>query len=228
MGNVWKTIAIVLLIFIVAFFIWIFIPAPYEDFEEQIYEEQIITGESNPNFFYFPDRNISYSLNSSSWCEYERFSRIQRAFSIIENETEGLLSFNFELVDGDIIFSCPENDSEFGNSAGIGGPVYYEGYRDIVWGEISLFPYWEDEVICESFPTLEIHEILHVFGFDHVDNNQSIMSEGFDELTIDEDGDFQDYACQEIDIEIIDCLKNIYSNGASGVGCENLSSFNAN
>lgn len=223
MGNIWKTIAIVLLIFFVAFFVWIFIPVSHGDFEEQI-----ITGESNPNFLYFIDSNISYSFDDLNPCSEERSNRIHLAFDILENKTDGLLSFENNFSENGIIFICSQEDSESGEMAGNGGPIYYEGYRTIVSGEVSLFPYQEDEVQCEDFPTLELHEILHVFGFDHFENNKSIMFEGFEELIIYEGEDYQNRICQYIDIEIIGCLKNIYSNGVKGSSCEDLLSFDIN
>ena len=32
----------------------------------------------------------------------------------------------------------------------------------------------------------------------------------------------QPYVCKEIDVEIVECLKNLYSNGENGETCENI------
>ena len=185
-----------------------------------------ITGESNPNFYYFLYDNIWYSFNSSNFCYGERAERIHRAFNIIENKTEGIISFEYEPDEtyGDIIINCYDENFEEG-IAGYGGQIVYEGEREILWGEISLFPFEKEYIYCEDYPTEEIHEILHVFGFDHIDDEKSIMHEGLDELILYEWEDDQPYVCQDIEIEIVECLKNIYSNGVNGSSCENLPSM---
>ncbi len=222
----WKIATVILIVLFGLFFIWILTPVYYEDFEEDYsFDKGTINGEANPNFLFFPETNISYSMNSLNYCGYERFSRIQKAFGIIERETQGLIFFNFEF-EGDIIFDCPENQHLDGNTAGEGGPIFYEGYREIIGGEITLYPYGEDKLRCESYPTTEIHEILHVFGFGHFYDEDSIMHEGSDEIELYEWEDDQPYVCQEIDYEIVECLKNIYSNGVEGSSCEGLNPLN--
>ena len=51
------------------------------------------------------------------------------------------------------------------------------------------------------------------------------MHEGLEELILYEWEDDQTYVCQEIDYEIVECLKNIYSNGINGSSCEGLESI---
>lgn len=77
------------------------------------------------------------------------------------------------------------------------------------------FSWYKDS--CEEFPHVEIHEILHAFGFDHIyDNSKEIM------YPID----FKIQNCQnkELDSEISSCLKYIYSNGDQG-SCQNVSMY---
>ena len=200
---------------IIIFIVWIFTPTG-----------TYITGESNPNFFYFTDNNISYSFTSYNPCFGERAERVHLAFNIIENKTQGLLSLEYESDEysGDIIIDCYTENFEEGIAGG-GGPLFYEGERKILGGEISLYPFEEEYIQCESYPSEEIHEILHVFGFDHIDNEESIMHEGLDELILYEGEDDQSYVCKDIEIEIIECLKNIYSNGVNGSSCEYLPSL---
>ncbi len=203
-----------IIIGVIIFIIWIFPTGIY------------ITGKSNPNFFYFPDNNISYSFTSFNFCYGERAERIHTAFNIIENKTKGILSFKYKPDEdyGDIIIDCYDESFEAG-IVGYGGPIFYEGEREILWGEISLNPFEEEYIYCEDYPTEEIHEILHVFGFDHINDEKSIMHKGLDELILYEGEDDQPYVCQDIEIEIVACLKNIYSNGVNGSSCENLPSI---
>lgn len=189
---------------------------------------EIITGESNPNFMFFPSSNVSYSFSPENLCSEDRAKRIHDAFNIIESQTNKIILFEYDnIYEGDIVINCYTSsyEGEFEeNIAGEGGPLYYGGEGEIISGEIHLYPNLEDDIWCKSYPSTELHEILHVFGFDHFYDNDSIMFEGHgEELIIYEDD--QIYVCQEIDFEIVDCLKNIYSNGVNGSSCGELESL---
>lgn len=211
------------IIFGILFVIWFFIPDSNGGFDESYYFE--INGESNPDFMFFPYYFITYSFNPENPCIGTKAARIHEAFGIIEIETEGEVFFEYEPVnEGDIIITCWDDQGEEG-VAGEGGPIFYEGEREIIGGEVDFYPYLEDEIFCENYPTTELHEILHVFGFGHFYEEDSIMHEGFNEIELYEWEDDQPSVCKEIDYEIVECLKNIYSNGLNGSSCGNLPSI---
>jgi len=84
--------------------------------------------------------------------------------------------------------------------AGEGGPTKfwnYTVYPLILEGTIILNKQSEKTEQCEE-PITELHELLHVFGFDHINDTESIM--------------YPYLSCsQKIDQEYIDHIVNLYS-----------------
>ena len=71
---------------------------------------------------------------------------------------------------------------------------------------------------CKDFPQVEIHEILHAFGFGHVLNNShSVMAPVKHPI--------QTCKVKEIDKEIVSCLKHTYSNAERGEGCSGINMY---
>ncbi len=173
-----------------------------------------IHGNSNPSFINWNSIPISYKFSSEYPCYYERRERVVEAFNIIEKDTENIISFIEVPEKGKIEIKCLlELETEY--ASGFGGPEYYED-GEIINGEIELYaPDPINFVQCESYPVTEVHEILHVFGFDHFNSPNSIMYHGGEDTII----------CTKIDKEIIGCLKNIYSNGVNGTSCKGLPSL---
>jgi len=122
----------------------------------------------------FNHNDISYFIESS--CSSNRAERMEEAFSILEEKVR-IISFYPDISRGaDIMIGCSKDYLEKEENvfiAGEGGPTKIINttlYNIIVTGKISLFK----KVSCD-FPLVEIHELLHVFGFDHSDNEKSIM-----------------------------------------------------
>ncbi|MEI6849748.1 MAG: matrixin family metalloprotease [archaeon] len=135
----------------------------------QVYANQ---GQFYPNMRY-PDRIITYSVSDS--CNAQKKLDIDSAFSILENKT--ILKFDKISANGQIDFLCsnisPSSTDKDHFVAGEGGPVdvFISGkYYVIMSGKVSLY---RDEK-C-STPQIAIHEILHALGFDHNNNQKSIM-----------------------------------------------------
>lgn len=141
---------------------------------------------------------ISYFINEE--CGIEKAVKMRQAFSIISEKT-GILTFAPAPENvADILIGCSANSYEKEKNifiAGEGGPTNITNatYPVITRGKILL--YSEDGSDCEQ-PLLEIHELLHVFGYDHINKSEDIMSPY---LNCD----------QEISEELIERLKSLYS-----------------
>lgn len=129
-------------------------------------------------------------------CPYNRIKGITKAFEIIQNETNG--SVYFEEMDGsvDITISCyvTKEDGEY-LIMGEGG--YNSIENRIINGTINFYPF---DFGCSYWPDMEVHELLHVFGYEHKNDNTSIMRP------------IQKGCIGKIDEDIIKDLINRYSN----------------
>lgn len=119
----------------------------------------------------FPEKRISYMLESD--CSLQKKTSMREAFDLLENLT--ILDFYESPLSPEIVVSCQEKrvmrDGLF--IAGEGGPTNItEGgkYNVILAGSILLIRDSE----CQR-PNVEIHELLHVLGFNHSENDNNIM-----------------------------------------------------
>jgi len=119
----------------------------------------------------FPSHMISYKINPA--CSLEKIHSMERAFEKISS----LTNLIFYPVDSEeeITVKCQEKnivqDGMF--IAGEGGPTNItetDNYEVITHGNILLIRKSE----CAN-PNVEIHELLHVLGFDHSENKNNIM-----------------------------------------------------
>ena len=165
-----------------------------------------------PNMRY-RDRLISYSISDS--CDNAQKSDAIRAFSLISERT--IIRFYSVKENAEINVLCsdiaprPEEKGHF--VAGEGGPseIYNSSiYAVIFSGKVSLFRLGE----CNA-PKVAIHEILHALGFDHNDNQKSIM--------------FPLTKCdQEIDDYIINEINRLYKiDSASDLAIEKVEAVKA-
>jgi hypothetical protein len=144
----------------------------------------------------FNHNNISYNIDSA--CSLEKRNRMIEAFSVLSRETQ-IISFNEADKNSDILVSC--SDAEIQNDenlfiSGEGGPSKYINntiYPVILKGRIFLYK----ESNCGS-PIVEVHELLHVFGFDHSKDKSDIMYPKSD-------------CTQELKIAYFEELKRLYS-----------------
>jgi hypothetical protein len=192
------------ILFILAGFIFIYYnPDFYNPESFVIIQNESIVGERygeniSEMLFYpnmrFRSKEITYSIDDS--CEYEKKDKTHSAFEILSNETV----LNFVEVEngyrGEIMASCSEKkqlDEDY-FIAGEGGPLYLVDSGDyVVIYNGSIFLY-EDK--CDK-PIVSIHEILHVLGFQHVNNPKSIM--------------YNYSSCdQKITLDIIEVIENLY------------------
>jgi hypothetical protein len=159
----------------------------------------------------FNHNKISYSIDSS--CDSTKQERILSAFSEISNQV-GLVSFysNPENSDIDILCSISQKaipGEVVGNSldkqtyfvAGEGGAkeIIPSGkYNIITKGVVLLYGDAKNSLKCDK-PNVEIHELMHVFGFNHSISKSSIMYPTLESCD------------QKIDDSIITELRRLYS-----------------
>ena len=121
----------------------------------------------------FSRNDISYSIDNS--CDLNRKATMVSAFNIFSSRT-GVISFYEVATDGNIKIFCSDDYIDLGNNlfaAGEGGPsriINTSGFKVIEEGQIVLY----EEEKCD-YPVVELHELCHVFGFDHSENPNSIM-----------------------------------------------------
>jgi hypothetical protein len=116
---------------------------------------------------------ITYKIDPN--CTKDKEENMLSAFLTISQETK-IINFLEELTNPDISISCSEEviqNDEYIYIAGEGGPSKYINntiYPIILKGRILLY----EKSRCKS-PIVEMHELLHVFGFDHSKDKTDIM-----------------------------------------------------
>ncbi|MFZ5954796.1 MAG: matrixin family metalloprotease [Nanoarchaeota archaeon] len=144
-----------------------------------------------PLTYYFNEPNASIgNLN----CTQYQIKRVKDAFQIFENETDNLIYFREEKENPDIKILCyGVKPSEDYMIMGEGSFEFID--KMILRAELNFFNHRN----CGTFPDIEIHEILHIFGFRHSEDKTSIM------YPIENTCDHN-----KIDEEIIEKLKQTY------------------
>lgn len=174
-----------------------------------------------------PNNNITYSFSENQVCSETEKNYVRKAFDILENKT-GVLNFK-EVSLGNIQFNCSNeyNPDAYGvaefyvNDYEIEGEIYfYDFWKYKVEKEYNIYEihdkekkhpfsycpvnwkcYQEEGELYPDYPTIEIHEILHLFEFDDdYKNENSIMY--YEIMSWEE---------KEIDEWIIEDLINTYS-----------------
>ena len=109
-------------------------------------------------------------------CSVKRTNAMLDAFLIFERRM-GIIKFHeLDTSDADITIECPNEVIEVSEgylAAGEGGPseiIKTDLFQVINKGKIFLY----EDPQCE-YPIVEVHELLHVFGFNHTDNPKSAM-----------------------------------------------------
>lgn len=120
----------------------------------------------------FAGKTVSYTIEPE--CTEEKRARMLEAFSKLEEETE--LKFSQD-TEGQILVSCQEQEEEIPGElfiAGEGGPtetINTSLFYVIEKGKI-LLSYKNSR--CDNY-NVELHELLHVLGFEHSESEESIM-----------------------------------------------------
>jgi hypothetical protein len=182
MGRALEVILIVFLLIVIGFFSYII----YLNYPGQLQTLNItnnkvqlpyIPAANEIKQFYpnmrFNHNNISYNFKAS--CGDDKITGMEKAFSIIQLDV-GIINF-YRNSSPDILISCSQAEiqkSENTFVAGEGGPrefVNSTEYPIIITGEIELI----GQGLGCNRPIVELHELLHVFGFDHLNDSRYIM-----------------------------------------------------
>ena len=145
----------------------------------------------------FNHNDISYYIEPD--CSETKKKRFENALFLISDKT-GIISFYpGAKTTADMGVGCSKESIEEVKNvfvAGEGGPTQYldlKLYPVIKKGEVLLY----EESNCD-YPVTELHELLHVFGFDHINKREEIL--------------YPYVECnQNIPEEVINELKRLYS-----------------
>lgn len=160
-------------------------------------------GIEEPHWKHLP---LTYRIDN---CIERQTNLTRLAFEKIAFETGYIVDFEETSENPDILIYC---DPTIGDSEELTIAEtlpYVDSYFEnlIVYAEITI--YGQGSICLTGYPALEVHEILHAFGFEHNPFDQNIMAPYS-----------ADYSrkCEttKIDDEYVSCLRYIYSNGELG------------
>lgn len=161
----------------------------------------------------FDTDEISYSFDD---CEEIKKKRMKNAFDILSKETGAFIFYEND-YDPMITIYCKDPKEEKRDTifvAGEGGPnriLPLDLYPQIIGGSIYLYR-GENTKECE-YPVIELHELLHVFGFEHINDTKKVLYPYLD-------------CNQRLTEDIISEIKKLYSEKAKAdIFIEDLETF---
>jgi hypothetical protein len=125
----------------------------------------------------FNHNDISYYLQEG--CDEDKIEKVHLAFKEIEERTKIITFYKQNDDEADVIIFCSEEQIENSKNtftAGEGGPSKFLNssiYPIILQGEINLYEGLYN-MKCDK-PIVELHELTHVFGYDHINNEKSVL-----------------------------------------------------
>jgi len=131
----------------------------------------------------FNHNSLSYSIDMN--CPEEKKQRMIEAFNYLSKEVP-VISFYETPDNANIEVTCSEIEKPTIETdapkdffiAGEGGAkeiIQAGKYNIITNGTISLYQSPHGAIKCD-FPNVEVHELIHVFGFDHSSDKKSLMN----------------------------------------------------
>jgi hypothetical protein len=172
----------------------------------EIVNRSVMLQASSSEQFYpnmkFNHNNISYTIDYN--CGEEGQKRMLEAFDSISIKVP-ILQFVEVLDNPDIEVSCSREEKESLREdffiAGEGGAreiIQTKKYNVITQGVILLYDENKNLKKCK-WPNVEIHELMHVFGFNHSEDESSLMYPYLEDCN------------QVLDFSIVEKLKMLYS-----------------
>lgn len=219
LSRVLSILLILLLVVFIAYLSYLFyinIPRAPQNLDFEISNNETFNNVATEVSQFYPNmkfnhNNISYKINLD--CDIVKKQRMINAFDIV-SENVNMISF-YEVIDesetADIEITCTQDDKSLPGIEPNEGKNYFiageGGAREIIQtgkfnvitnGTVLLFKYPENSLDC-NYPNIEIHELMHVFGFNHTEDKNSIMNPYL-------------VSCkQRLDISLINELKRLYS-----------------
>lgn len=170
-----------------------------------------INGKANPGFPYWPSGTLPYRFDPAHACSAGKTTNFLRAFKILNDKTAGLVSF-VRSSEGALTISCHDSLGAHGANAWSGPWISPAGLISNATIDMYRLPPGTPE--CDVYPTLEMRELLHVFGFEDTSVPGNVMYPGTAGGPLS--------PCGELDAGIVNCLQNIYSNGKKGTACTGI------
>ena len=205
-------ILVILILLVIAFgiyYLYLNLPGEAEDLELVLVDAPVI--ENQTSFLevaqFYP--NMKFNHNAISYeigldCSGEKRGRMIEAFNSLASKVE-LISFYEVMSNPDIEISCSEQEKNGVDEdyfiAGEGGAkeiVQTGRYNVISDGIVILHGNPHGSLECD-WANVELHELIHVFGFQHSEDSNSLMYPYLEDCD------------QQLDDSIIDELKRLYS-----------------
>ena len=212
-SKVFSFIIIIIFIGIIVYtgyFLYLNIPRAPEKLEvnvpilQETHEQEVFEIKQFYSNMKFNHNKISYFIDNN--CNSVKRNRMIHAFEGLE-EKVSIISFYEKKENHDILVSCSENIQERELEekhfvAGEGGAktiIPTGRYNIINDGVILLYDNNEIKIVECEYPNVELHELMHVLGFEHSNNKKSLMYP------------FIESCDQILDDSIVEQLKKIYS-----------------
>jgi len=210
-GNILLYVILATLILMLAFLLYLlyqYAPADYQLSNAQLPDVPFETGNLSYNVkqFYpnmkFNHNRISYNIEAA--CDEDKTARMTEAFRLL-NEQVPELEFYPSSQEPDIEVMCNKQvEGTLGRNffvAGEGGAeqiIQTKRYNVITKGVVLLYGNPHGALEC-SWPNIELHELMHVFGFEHSTDKDSLMYP------------YLESCDQKLDEAIIEDLKELYT-----------------
>ncbi len=174
-------VLVILLLLFLGYLVYLNYPSNPTYLDVPVDNENVSVGSSLQFFpnMKFNHNDISYVINGD--CSQEKSQRMQEAFNDLSNRVP-YIKFLESSINPDIIVSCSSGEPNSNENkryfiAGEGGAkevVQTKKYNIIKQGVILLYDSHSKFAKCD-WSNIELHELLHVFGFDHNNNKNSLM-----------------------------------------------------
>jgi predicted Zn-dependent protease len=186
-----------------------YVPLDYQSSSARIPNVSFGTGNLSYNVkqFYpnmkFNHNRISYDIEEA--CDEDKKSRMTEAFRLLHEQVAEIEFYPRAVETPDIRIICSKKvEGTTGRNffvAGEGGAeqiIQTKRYNVITKGLVLLYGNPHGTLEC-SWPNVELHELMHVFGFQHSQNENSLMYPYLESCE------------QKLDEAIIDDLRALYT-----------------